>query len=78
MNKLAFPAQDANGLALASGQVMPPSATNGVNGMDGHNDLQLPLRKDLKPVPGRQSAKNGVGIAASDTPLPSAPPSPKL
>lgn len=74
MNKLALSNQEPNRNGLA---IVAP-AMNCINGMDGQNELHLPLRKELKPIPGRQSAKYGVGIAASDTPFPSAPSSPKL
>jgi len=83
MSKLALSPVETNGFALTNGEVMPPPvlpsvATNSVGKMDGHAELQLPLRKDLKPIPGRQSSRNGVGVAATDTPLPSEPSSPKL
>lgn len=74
MSKLALSNQELN----HNGLVIATPAMTCINGMDGQNELLLPARKDLKPVPGRQSAKNGVGIAASDTPFPSAPSSPKL
>jgi len=82
LSKLALSSVETNGLGLHSTElipspVLPPSAQNSVNKMDNHTELQIPFRKDLKPIPGLQSSKNGVGIAASDTPLPSEPSSPK-
>jgi len=80
-SKLALSAKEHNGKFVTTDEAIhlpslsrpppPPSMMpNGVNGLDIH--------ADLKPIPGRQSARNGVGIAASDTPFPSAPSSPKL
>ena len=74
-NKLALSVKERNGTLVTTNEVMPPPVTNG---LDCHADVLLPARTDPKPVPGRQSAKNGVGIAASDTPWPSAPSSPRL
>src|SRR5579871_1472041 len=67
-SKLALSAKEHNGTLVATNEVKPPPSpmTNGINVLDVHA------------VPGRQSARNGVGIAASDTPLPSAPSSPRL
>jgi len=82
LSQLALSPVETNGLGLPSAELIPssdspPSTLNSVNKMDGHTELQIPIRKDLKPIPGLQSSKNGVGIAASDTPLPSEPSSPK-
>ena len=73
-SKLALSVKEHNGTLVATDEAMlpppPPMMPNGVNGLD--------CLAELKPVPGRQSARHGVGIAASDTPLPSAPSSPRL
>jgi hypothetical protein len=76
-SKLALSAKEHNGTLVVTDEVMPPPLpppplpmTNGIDGLDSF--------AEPKPHPERQSARNGVGIAASDTPLPSAPSSPKL
>ncbi|KAK5012733.1 6-phosphofructo-2-kinase, partial [Cryomyces antarcticus] len=59
---------------------MPPPQSHGSNGVDGHELHESLHQMDLKPLPrsnGVTNALNGVGTALSDTPLPTAPNSPR-